>query len=162
MQATGKPLDRVDGRLKVTGAARFTAEWDVPNLAYGAVASSAIAHGAVRSIDVSAARKAPGVLAVLTHENAPRLQPIPEKIGETQFRGEGGITETLQPLQTAAIEYAGQPLAVVVADTHERARYAATLVRVAYEERPPQFVMAAASRKTLPEMFWATARKNCR
>ena len=152
-QATGKPLDRVDGRLKVTGAARFTAEWDVPNLAYGAVASSAIAHGAVRSIDVSAARKAPGVLAVLTHENAPRLQPIPEKIGETQFRGEGGITETLQPLQTAAIEYAGQPLAVVVADTHERARYAATLVRVAYEERPPQLAMATASRKTLPEMF---------
>ncbi|MBC6609051.1 xanthine dehydrogenase family protein molybdopterin-binding subunit [Hymenobacter sp. BT188] len=152
-QATGKPLDRVDGRLKVTGAARFTAEWDVPNLAYGAVVSSAIAHGAVRSLDVSAARKAPGVLAVLTYENAPRLQPIPEKIGETQFRGEGGITETLQPLQTAAIEYAGQPLAVVVADTHERARYAATLVRVAYEERPPQLAMAAARRKTLPEMF---------
>ena len=158
-QATGKPLDRVDGRLKVTGTARFTAEWDVPNLAYGAVASSAIAHGAVRSIDVSAARKAPGVLAVLTHENAPRLQPIPEKIGETQFRGEGGITETLQPLQTAAIEYAGQPLAVVVADTHERARYAATLVRVAYEERPPQFVMAAASRKTLPEMFLGNSKE---
>ena len=158
-QATGKPLDRVDGRLKVTGAARFTAEWDVPNLAYGAVASSAIAHGAVRSIDVSAARKAPGVLAVLTHENAPRLQPIPEKIGETQFRGEGGVTETLQPLQTAAIEYAGQPLAVVVADTHERARYAATLVRVAYEERPPQLAMATASRKTLPEMFLGNSKE---
>ena len=158
-QATGKPLDRVDGRLKVTGAARFTAEWDVPNLAYGAVASSAIAHGAVRSIDVSAARKAPGVLAVLTHENAPRLQPIPEKIGETQFRGEGGVTETLQPLQTAAIEYAGQPLAVVVADTHERARYAATLVRVTYEERPPQLAMATASRKTLPEMFLGNSKE---
>ena len=158
-QATGKPLDRVDGRLKVTGAARFTAEWDVPNLAYGAVASSAIAHGAVRSIDVSAARKAPGVLAVLTHENAPRLQPIPEKIGETQFRGEGGVTETLQPLQTAAIEYAGQPLAVVVADTHEQARYAATLVRVAYEERPPQLAMATASRKTLPEMFLGNSKE---
>ena len=153
MQATGKPLDRVDGRLKVTGAARYTAEWEVPGLVYGAVVDSARAYGTVRSIDVSAARNAPGVLAVLTHENAPRLQPIPDKIGETQFRGEGGITETRQPLQNATIEYAGQPLAVVVADTHERARYAVTLVRVTYDEQTPELAMASASRKTLPEMF---------
>ncbi|GAA3925732.1 xanthine dehydrogenase family protein molybdopterin-binding subunit [Hymenobacter algoricola] len=152
-QATGKPLDRVDGRLKVTGAARYTAEWDVPGLAYGAVVESAVAHGVVSALDVRAARQAPGVLAVMTHENAPRLQPIPAKVGETQFRGEGGITETRQPLQTAAIEYAGQPLAVVVADTHERARHAASLVRVTYETRAPQLAMATASRQTLPESF---------
>ena len=153
MQATGKPLNRVDGRLKVTGAARYTAEWEVPGLVYGAVVDSGRAHGTVRAIDVTAARKAPGVLAVLTHDNAPRLHPIPEKVGGTQFRGEGGITETRQPLQNAAVEYAGQPLAVVVADTHERARYAATLVRVTYEEQPPELAMAAASRKTQPESF---------
>ncbi|SFQ53607.1 xanthine dehydrogenase family protein molybdopterin-binding subunit [Hymenobacter arizonensis] len=153
MLATGKPLDRVDGRLKVTGAARYTAEWEVPGLAYGAIVDSAIAHGTVSSIDVGAAKRAPGVLAVLTHENAPRLQPIPEKVGETQFRGEGGITETRQPLQNAAVEYAGQPLAVVVADTLERARYAATLVRVSYAEQAPQLAMATAGRKTRPESF---------
>ncbi|UOG77501.1 xanthine dehydrogenase family protein molybdopterin-binding subunit (plasmid) [Hymenobacter tibetensis] len=153
MQATGKPLDRVDGRLKVTGAARYTAEWEVPGLVYGAVVDSARAHGMVRAIDTSVARKAPGVLAVLTHDNAPRLQPIPNKVGGTQFRGEGGITETRQPLQNAAVEYAGQPLAVVVADTHERARYAATLVRVTYDEQPPELAMASASRQTQPESF---------
>ncbi|RAK62374.1 xanthine dehydrogenase family protein molybdopterin-binding subunit [Hymenobacter edaphi] len=153
MPATGKPLDRVDGRLKVTGAARYTAEWDVPGLVYGAVVDSSIAHGTVQAIDVAAARNAPGVLAVLTHENAPRLQPLPDKVGETQFRGEGGITETRQPLQSAAIEYAGQPLAVVVADTYERARHAATLVRVTYAGQAPQLAMATASRKTLPETF---------
>jgi xanthine dehydrogenase YagR molybdenum-binding subunit len=153
MQATGKPLTRVDGRLKVTGAARYTAEWEVPGLVYGAVVDSARAHGTVRAIDVQAARNAPGVLAVLTHENAPRLQPIPDKVGGTQFRGEGGITETRQPLQNATVEYAGQPLAVVVADTHERARYAATLVRVTYDEQPPELTMASASRTTQPETF---------
>ncbi|MBT9394912.1 xanthine dehydrogenase family protein molybdopterin-binding subunit [Hymenobacter sp. NST-14] len=153
MPATGKSLDRVDGRLKVTGAARYTAEWEVPGLVYGAVVDSAQARGTVQSIDVAAARQAPGVLAVLTHDNAPRLQPIPEKIGGTLFRGEGGITETSQPLQSAAIEYAGQPLAVVVADTHERARYAASLVRVSYAGQEPDLAMAAASRKTLPETF---------
>ncbi|GAB3243711.1 xanthine dehydrogenase family protein molybdopterin-binding subunit [Hymenobacter seoulensis] len=154
MPATGKPLDRVDGRLKVTGAARYTAEWEVPGLVYGAVVDSARARGTVHALDVAAASQAPGVLAVLTHENAPRLQPIPDKIGETQFRGEGGITETRQPLQNATIEYAGQPLAVVVADTHERARYAATLVRVTYDaEQNPELAMATASRKTRPETF---------
>jgi len=153
MPATGQPLPRVDGRLKVTGAARYTAEWEVPGLVYGAVVDSARAHGTVRALDVRAARKAPGVLAVLTHENAPRLHPIPEKVGGTQFRGEGGITETRQPLQNATVEYAGQPLAVVVADTHERARYAATLVRVTYDEQPPELAMQSASRTTRPESF---------
>ncbi|MBC6612453.1 xanthine dehydrogenase family protein molybdopterin-binding subunit [Hymenobacter sp. BT507] len=153
MQATGQPLPRVDGRLKVTGAARYTAEWEVPGLVYGAVVDSARAHGTVRALDTSAARKAPGVLAVLTHENAPRLHPIPEQVRGTQFRGEGGITETRQPLQNATVEYAGQPLAVVVADTHERARYAATLVRVTYNEQPPELAMTSASRTTRPETF---------
>ncbi|WP_187316368.1 xanthine dehydrogenase family protein molybdopterin-binding subunit [Hymenobacter puniceus] len=152
-EATGQPLDRVDGRLKVMGDARYTAEWDVPGLVYGAVVVSTIAHGTVRMLDTAAALRAPGVRAVLTHENAPRLQPIPEKVGETLFRGEGGITETRQPLQDATVEYAGQPLALVVADTHEQARHAATLVRVAYEERPPQLNQQTAPQQSKPESF---------
>ena len=153
MESIGKPLDRADGRLKVTGAARYTAEWDVPNVAYGAIVGSTIAHGTVRTIDVSAARRVPGVLAVLTHENAPRLRPLPEKLGETLLRGGGGMTETRQSLQDTQVHYAGQPVAVVIADTHERSRYAATLVRVTYAESQPQLVMATASRQTRPETF---------
>ncbi|MET4107504.1 xanthine dehydrogenase family protein molybdopterin-binding subunit [Hymenobacter sp. UYP22] len=153
VEATGKPLDRVDGRLKVMGAARFSAEWDVPGLAYGAVVSSSVAHGTVRAIDSAAALRAPGVLAVLTHENAPRLQPMPEKVNGSLFRGEGGITETRQPLQNATVEYAGQPLAVVVADTLERARHAASLVRVTYDARPAELKMDTSTRRTLPETF---------
>ena len=103
------------------------------------------------------------MLAVLTHENAPRLQPIPEKMGETQFRGEGGITETRQPLQNATIEYAGQPLAVVVADTHERARYAASLVRVTYaEQQARSWTWPPPAAKPCRKRFWATTRKSCR
>ena len=65
-EATGQPLERVDGRLKVTGGARYTAEWDVPKLAYGAIVTSTIAHGRVQGIDVAAAQRAPGVLLVMT------------------------------------------------------------------------------------------------
>ncbi|RZL13464.1 MAG: xanthine dehydrogenase family protein molybdopterin-binding subunit, partial [Hymenobacter sp.] len=152
-EATGKPLDRVDGRLKVMGGARYTAEWDLPGLAYGALVTSAIARGTVRTLEVQEAQRAPGVLAVLTYLNAPRLQPMPDKVGNSLFRGEGGITETLQPLQDATIAYAGQPLAVVVASTHEQARHAATLVRITYAESKPELVVADASRQTLPESF---------
>jgi xanthine dehydrogenase YagR molybdenum-binding subunit len=149
----GQPLSRPDGRLKVTGSARYTAEWAVPDLAYGAVVDSAIARGAVKSIDTSQVERLPGVIAVVTHLNAPRLLPLPEKIGETLLRGEGGMSETRQPLQDAEIQYAGQPLAVVVADTLERARYAATLVRVTYDEQVPELSLEEASVKTLPPSF---------
>lgn len=154
VENTGKPLDRADGRLKVLGAARFSAEWDVPNLAYGAVVSSPVAHGHIRTLDATAAQAAPGVLAVLSHLNAPRLQPLPEKVGGTLFRGEGGMTETRQPLQDTEVHYAGQPVAVVVADTLERARHAATLVRVSYDEQPAALTLAATTApRTLPETF---------
>ena len=153
MKEIGKPLDRADGRLKVTGGACYTAEWQVPNLAYGAIVSSAIANGTVRSIETAQARRIPGVLTVLTHENAPRLEPLPDTLGDTLLRGEGGMTETRQPLQDRLVHYAGQPLAVVIADTHEAARHAAALVRVSYEARTPQLSIASASRQTRPEFF---------
>jgi xanthine dehydrogenase YagR molybdenum-binding subunit len=137
----------------VTGGARYTAEWDLPGLAYGALVTSAIARGTVRTLDVAAAERAPGVLAVLSHLNAPRLQPLPDKVGNTLFRGEGGIAEMLQPLQSASIEYAGQPLALVVADTHEHARHAATLVRITYAEAKPELNVATAARRSQPESF---------
>lgn len=69
----GQPLNRVDGRAKVTGAAQFAAEFTPPAVAHGVILQSAIAHGSVKRIDRAPAENAAGVLAVITHENAPRL-----------------------------------------------------------------------------------------
>jgi len=72
-KVVGKPLDRVDGRLKVTGKARYTAEHHLPGLAYGVLVGSTIAEGRIAAIDTAAAEEAPGVIAILTHRNAPAL-----------------------------------------------------------------------------------------
>jgi xanthine dehydrogenase YagR molybdenum-binding subunit len=126
---TGRPLDRVDGRLKVTGQARYAAEVAVANVVHAVIVGSAIAKGAVASIDVRAAGSAPGVLTVLTHENAPKLPGATKKVGQ--------VDRVLQLLQDARVLYADQPVAVVVADTLERAQYAASLVAVRYDQAPP-------------------------
>lgn len=128
-QSVGRPLDRVDGRLKVTGKARYTAEWPVQGVAYGSLVMSTIASGRIKSIDTRAAEGAPGVLAVLTHENAPRLRSQEQK-ERPGVDPDFGVP--LSPLQDDVIRYNGQPIAVVVADTFERARFAATLLRVEY------------------------------
>lgn len=151
--AIGQPQPRTDGRLKVIGAATYAAEWDVPDLTYGAVVGSAVASGLIRSIDATQALAAPGVIAVVTHENAARLASYPNKGGGFQLTGDGGLGEALQPLQDGTIYYGGQAIAVVVANTPEQARYAATLLRVAYDEQKPELVMETASRQPFPKMF---------
>jgi xanthine dehydrogenase YagR molybdenum-binding subunit len=127
----GRPLDRVDGRLKVTGGARFAAEFKEPALAYAVMVQSTVPRGRVSRIDRSAAERTPGVLAVLTHENAPQL---PEK-GRAAIHPPAG--RALSLLQEDAVHYNGQPIAVVVADSFERAVDAAALLRVTYEQQPP-------------------------
>ena len=69
----GQPVSRVDGREKVTGAATYAAEFELPGLAHAAVVRSTVANGRIAAIDGAAAERAPGVVAVLTHRNAPRL-----------------------------------------------------------------------------------------
>lgn len=118
----GKPLDRIDARRKVTGTATYAAEVAVANVAYAVVVGSAVACGELEAIDTTAARKAPGVFAVLTHENAPKLPTANDKSGHPDFK-------ILQVLQDAKIFYADQPIAVVVADSLERAQHAALLVQ---------------------------------
>lgn len=152
----GHALPRADGRMKVTGTATFTAEWNVPDVTYGAVVDSAIARGTIRAIDTTEALAAPGVLAVVTHENAPRLRPYPDRGGGFQLTGEGGLSETRLPLQDGTIFYGAQSIAVVVADTPERARYAATLVRVTYDTHLPELVMETASHQAFPQTFAGT------
>ncbi|WP_400191581.1 xanthine dehydrogenase family protein molybdopterin-binding subunit [Hymenobacter sp. B81] len=125
----GDPLSRVDGRLKVTGAARYSAEYQLPGLVHGFLVGSTIAKGRIRSIDTKAAERAPGVLAVLTHLNAPK---VPGYAAKTNPDEPPAIGQPLRVFYDERIYFNDQPVALVVADTLERARYAARLVRVQY------------------------------
>jgi xanthine dehydrogenase YagR molybdenum-binding subunit len=137
----------VDGRLKVTGAARYAAEAEVPDVTHGVLVTSTIARGKIANIDASAAEKMPGVLAVLTHRNAPRVKPR-EELPETT---DPLVGRPLQPLQDDVVYHHGQPVAVVVADTLERAVHAASLVRLEYlEERAVTDFASAAARAHPP------------
>lgn len=151
--AVGRDLPRVDGRAKVTGAATYAAEWPVEGLVHGAVVDSAVARGAIRSIDAAEALASPGVLAVVTHENAPRLADYPETGAGFPLTGEGGLGEVRQPLQSPTVHYGAQSVAVVVAETAEQARHAATLVRVTYDVEAPELDMDGADRTTRPDAF---------
>lgn len=125
----GQPIDRLDGRAKVTGAAPFSAEYPVKGLVHAALAYSTISKGVIRSIDTSAAEQAAGVLKVITHLNAPAMKvPKPISIGEDPSAG----ATVVKILNTDQISWNGQPVAVVVADTKDRAEHAATLIRVTY------------------------------
>jgi len=131
----GDPINRLDGRLKVTGAARYSAEWPIDGLAYGVIVQSTIACGVMTSIDTSAASNAAGVLAVLTADNAPRLPK----------GGAGGLNppagRALSLLQSREVRYNGEPIAVVVAESFEQATYAASLVRADYRIEAPKIEM---------------------
>src|ERR1043166_2407404 len=149
-QAVGTPMSRVDGRLKVTGAARYAAEFQVKDVAYGVLVLSTIAKGRIAKIDVSAAEKAPGVLAVITHRDAGKVV-LPEK---AKALVDPKVGRPLQPLQDDQVHYHGQPIAVVVADTFEHGTHAATLVRATYDEAKAvlDFAAAAAQAFTPHEM----------
>src|SRR5216684_3643671 len=122
IRATGAPLNRLDGVQKVTGAATYAYEYPVEGVTYVFPVQSTIARGRVVSIDASAARALPGVIAVLWHENAPRLAPLDDA--------------ELAVFQSDAVAYRGQFVAAVVAETSEVARQAADLIAVRYEEQP--------------------------
>src|SRR5436189_6254638 len=132
MNAVGQPLSRFDGRLKVTGAARYTADIPVQGTVQASIVSSSIAHGRTIAIDTTAAEKAPGVLAVFTHRNMPRMNPTPKPWSHLHPHG-----QSHPPLQDDQIHYAGQPVALVVAGTLDQAAYAGTLIRVEYDARRP-------------------------
>ena len=124
---TGLPIDRRDGRLKVTGRAKYAAEFDIPNLAHAVLVQSTITSGSIAGFDLAAAQAVPGVLAILTPQNAPRLANP----------GGGGHIVAFPLLQDNQVLYNGQHIAVAVADTLERAQYAASLVKPAYHEGEP-------------------------
>src|SRR5262249_55826851 len=135
----GQPIDRVDGHAKVTGQAKYAAEYNVPNLAYGVVISSTIAKGRITNIDTSEALGLSGVLEVFTHENAPRTASD-ERSYKDEVVPPG---KPFRPLHDDKIMFSGQPIGLVVADTFELARYAASLVHVACKAEPHETDLTA-------------------
>jgi xanthine dehydrogenase YagR molybdenum-binding subunit len=125
----GDPVDRVDGPLKVTGAAPYPSDVTLPDMVHTALVQSTIAAGTIRRIDARVAEAARGVLAVITHENAPVLAEGPM----TAY----GPTTSPFPLKDNLIRHHGQHLAIVVAETPQQAAAAARLVTVDYEESAP-------------------------
>jgi xanthine dehydrogenase YagR molybdenum-binding subunit len=133
--AIGQPFSRVDGRLKTTGAATFTAEYRIPNVAYAALVFSHIARGRITAIDTRQAENAPGVLTVITHENAPQMQQTPVfGSASDDSAAPGAASSSIPYLNTDAVYFYGQPVAVIVGTTLEQAEHAATLVSVSYQE----------------------------
>src|SRR5829696_1009955 len=131
LKVVGQPVDRIDGPYKTAGIARYAYEWQdvVPNAAYGYIVGSAIAKGRIASMDLSAAKGAPGVLAIVTAENAGKLDK--------------GTFNTAKLLGGPEIDHYHQAIALVVAETFEQARAAAQLVRVDYVRADGAFDLKA-------------------
>jgi xanthine dehydrogenase YagR molybdenum-binding subunit len=128
-RAIGAAVDRLEGREKVTGQARYAYEYRRAEVAYASIISSTVAKGAIRAVDAGPALAVPGVLAVLSHENAPRLHEVSDA--------------ELEVLQSDRVAYRGQIIGAVIADSYETARQAERLVRVEYAPEPHDVLLRA-------------------
>jgi xanthine dehydrogenase YagR molybdenum-binding subunit len=128
----GGAISRIDGPLKVQGRAKFAAEIPLDGIAYAAVAFSTIAKGRLTALDTGAAESAPGVVLVMTHKNAPRMQNMP--LFMSADKAAGG--DNLPIMQDDQIYWNGQPIAVVLAETQEQADHAKSLIRATYAQAP--------------------------
>ncbi|WP_431045433.1 xanthine dehydrogenase family protein molybdopterin-binding subunit [Streptomyces sp. P1-3] len=124
----------MDGPVKVIGAAHYAAEIPLPGLAHAVLVGARIAHGRITAIDISEAERAIGVIAVLTHGTIGKIAGQPPLI--PSLEGTAAPGETFFPMQSDRVHYAGQHVAMVVADTYVRALHASRLVRVGYAEEP--------------------------
>ena len=154
MRAIGQPISRFDGRLKVTGKADYTADIAVPALLHAAIVSSRIARGRIRAIDVRAAERVPGVSAVFTYQNMPRMNPTPKPWSHLHPHGQSYL-----PLQDDKVLYGDQPIALVVGARLDQAAFAGTLIEVDYEtEQPAVFGLDSVKNAVDPPQFlWPVA-----
>jgi xanthine dehydrogenase YagR molybdenum-binding subunit len=139
-QSAADPINRVDGKQKVTGSARYFAEFDLPGVVYGVLATSTVTRGNITSIDTKAAENSPGVLGVFTHLNMPSIpgwdtppNANNQPLGKQRYR----------ILGNDQILFNGQPIALVVADSLERAQHAASLVKAKYNTATSQTDLAS-------------------
>ena len=147
--AVGAPLDRVDGKDKVTGRARYSAEWPLRELAYAVIVESSIGRGTVRSVDARETRRLPGVLAVLSPDE-------PSELAIPVDRKQNPQDRILHVFQNRRVEYQRQPVALVVATSFEQAVYGAALVKVNYSPERPFTDFDA----QLPKAFQASPQPN--
>jgi xanthine dehydrogenase YagR molybdenum-binding subunit len=141
----GQPLTRADGHANVTGQAAYVAEFFPPGLCHAVMVPATIARGRVTAIDAAAAEAVPGVIAVFTHRQFPKLKPAPVLLqaGDNRRKPNGSAGQRRLPLQDDRVEYPGEPVAVVLADSFDAAGHAAGLVRVAYAPEPPRVDLEA-------------------
>ncbi len=135
MSTIGTPLTRVDGRLKVTGHAQYSAEFNVPNLARAVIVGSTIPSGCITRIDVDRAERVADVIAILTPDNAPKLP---------------GAERRVSVLQDNQVYYNRQPVALVIAENLHAAQYAASLIEVHYQDAPPKLDFLAGFPNSYP------------
>ena len=137
----GKETTRVDGIAKVTGKAKYTAEFQIPHLSYGFIVLSTIAKGRITDIDTSAAEASAGVIKVFTHLNAGKLgKPL----------AADAPPSWAWPLQSDRVFFNGQPIALVVAESYEQARHAARLVKVGYQTQAHETNVASVLDRAKP------------
>src|SRR6202035_2754960 len=127
-----KPLSRVEGRKKVTGGAIYTADAAPEGTYHAALVNSTIANGRVKRLNTEDAARAPGVVSIFTSANMIRFKSLPTPWDHNRPHGQRYL-----PLQDDLIHYAGQPIALVVAETLDQAAFAGTLIEVKYETEPP-------------------------
>ncbi|MFT3743778.1 MAG: xanthine dehydrogenase family protein molybdopterin-binding subunit [Pyrinomonadaceae bacterium] len=143
MKYIGKEMSRVDGFAKVTGRAKYAAEFKVPEMAYGFLATSSIARGTIKSIDTVAAGKAAGVIKVYTHQNFPAIFPAPAANAQANA--------AYRALMSDKIIFNLQPIALVVAETFEQARFAARLITAEYDtEKPTTDMLGSIDKAVVP------------
>lgn len=139
MVQPGMAVSRVDGRAKVTGAAQYAAEHPATDLLYGVVVNSTITKGRILGFELDAALRVPGVVDIITHANRPRMRPF--KLSYKDMTAPGGFP--FRPLYDNVVFYSGQPIALVLAESFEAARHAASLVRADYAVEAHQTELAA-------------------
>src|SRR5688572_30143754 len=128
----GKEMSRVDGVAKVTGKAKYAAEFAVPNVAYGFIVTGSVAKGSIKTIDTQEAERASGVIRVFTHLNTPKFGPKPPTEPAPPRDSNPEQDKSFRALHSEQIFFTAQPVALVLAETYEQARYAARLVKLTY------------------------------